>query len=100
MREAGLKSRILTRLNAVAEAKAIGIHGGPHSIVGTPDIIGCYKGQAFALEVKVEGCAPTPAQMHQGALWCRAGAHVLVVREDFDPRVFLRGIREEIEARS
>lgn len=34
---------------------------------GVPDIIGCYKGRFFAIEVKREGKKLTPLQERQGA---------------------------------
>lgn len=32
---------------------------------GVPDIVGCYKGRFFAIEVKREGGRPTPIQMRR-----------------------------------
>lgn len=34
-------------------ALAVKIHGGPHQPVGLPDIVGCYKGTFFGIEMKM-----------------------------------------------
>lgn len=36
-------------------ALAVKIHGGPHQPVGLPDIIGCYHGKFFGIEMKMPG---------------------------------------------
>jgi len=34
---------------------AVKIHGGPYQVAGLPDIVGCYQGRFFGLEVKLPG---------------------------------------------
>jgi len=43
---------------------------------GTPDIVGAYKGRAFAVEVKRPGKGPTPVQAGELMLAKKAGAVV------------------------
>ena len=38
------------------------VHGGPMQLPGVPDIVGCYRGKFFAIEIKVPGKQPTPIQ--------------------------------------
>lgn len=40
---------------------------------GVPDIVGCYKGRLFGIEVKREGKKPTPIQERRMAEICKAG---------------------------
>ena len=46
------------------------------SRTGEPDIIGCYKGRAFAIEVKQPGQAPFAVQWVRLLEWHKAGAVV------------------------
>lgn len=46
---------------------------------GTPDIIGCWLGQCFALEVKRPGGRATKLQLHRLQKWMKAGAKAGVV---------------------
>lgn len=45
---------------------------------GTPDILGCWRGRAFAIECKRPGEDATPLQKHRLAQWADAGALVCV----------------------
>lgn len=55
------------------------LHGGPTAVAGDPDLYGCYRGRAFALECKRPGCRPTPLQQARLAEWSRSGAITDVV---------------------
>lgn len=61
-------------------AMVVKTHGDPFFPAGTPDLIGCYQGQAFAIEGKAEGEQPTKKQKLELAKWSRAGARVGVAR--------------------
>lgn len=50
-----------------------------HTIVGDPDIYGCYRGRALQLEVKEEGEKPSAIQRRRIAEWRRSGAVAAVV---------------------
>lgn len=61
--EKNLTKRMLKRLRDEG-AWAEKIHGGAMQSSGIPDIIGCFRGRFFALEVKVPGNKPTDIQEH------------------------------------
>jgi len=94
MRETTLQSRIVEALNATPGCKAV-VTCGLES--GTPDILGCYRGRAFAIEVKADGHRLTPIQHHRLRQWREAGAYAVVAREDFSVREFLEAIGEEAD---
>lgn len=58
---------------------ALKTHGNRYLANGTPDILGCYFGHMFAIEVKQPGKKPTPLQKIQLARWGRAGCTTGVV---------------------
>lgn len=76
--EASIVRSILQKLNSLPGCYAVKTHGGPYG-AGQPDILGCYQGQAFALEVKRPGNTPTPRQEAVLARWQAAGAVAGVV---------------------
>jgi hypothetical protein len=68
------------------------IHGGPMMMAGLPDLIGCFQGQIFGLEVKTPtGGDPTTIQRHVHARMRRAGALVDVPRSVADALRILDG---------
>ncbi len=54
MTEAKLTKKCIEKLRKKG-ALAIKIHGGPHQPVGLPDIVGCYEGRFFGIEMKLPG---------------------------------------------
>lgn len=54
------------------------VHGGPQMMAGLPDIICCYKGYFFGIEVKQPGQRPTPRQQYVHSLIQRSGGVVIV----------------------
>ncbi len=79
MKETTLVTKIKKALEAEG-AKVIKIHGGPNMEAGTPDLIGCYRGQCFCLEVKRDkNLRATPLQIKRLKEWAQAGAEVGVV---------------------
>lgn len=93
MRETALTRGILRALNAHPDCKAIKTKGLE---VGTPDIVGCYRGQAFLVEVKATAKV-TKMQRWRLDEWARAGAVAVVARPDFSVQEFLEGIGEAME---
>lgn len=87
--EKSLKRRVLRELNAMPNCKAI-TTAVPGVETGTPDILGCYRGKMFALELKVGKNQPTDLQQHRLKQWAAAGAVAIVVREPF-------GLKERLE---
>ena len=53
---------------------------GGYGVRGIPDIIGCYKGRFFAIEVKSEEGKVSPWQARVLALIAKAGGIALVAR--------------------
>lgn len=47
-------------------------------MAGLPDLICCYKGRFFGIEVKQPGQRPTPRQVFVHSLIKRAGGEVVV----------------------
>ena len=80
MTEALLVRRILKALRQ-AGAVAVKYHGSAFGTAGTPDILGCFRGRAFALEVKLRGREKTvtPLQAKRLREWRTAGAVAEVV---------------------
>lgn len=80
MSEAITTRQILHALRALPECWAVKTHGSAFAAAGTPDILGCYRGHGFALEVKAPRGRVTPIQSRMLARWEDAGAAVAVVR--------------------
>jgi len=72
MTEAALQRKIQAALRERG-AKVIKIHGGPYSVVGTPDLIGALGGRSFAIEVKRPGERPSAKQQAELAAWAAQG---------------------------
>lgn len=60
-------------------AKIIKVHVDGYTVEGTPDLIGCYKGRAFALECKMVDEEPSLKQKIEMIEWRKAGAISCVV---------------------
>lgn len=82
------------QLNTTPECHAIKLHGSRYG-AGQPDVVGCYRGRAFALEVKVAGRTATRRQRLALSRWQAAGAIAIVAGEEFDAGMFLEAIGEE-----
>jgi len=65
-------------------------------VVGIPDIVGCYKGQFFAIEVKAPGkkSTVTPNQQNQINLIGAAQGHVCVADCVEDVRILFLGMSD------
>ena len=92
MRESNLQSRIYEALNANPGCKAVITHGLES---GTPDILGCYRGRLFAIEVKTAGSPLTTIQRHRMRQWEKAGAFCCGADEEFSVPKFLEAMAEE-----
>lgn len=62
MNEAQLTLKIRKRLKAEYGGVWKKIHGSRFQSAGLPDIVGCLKGQFYAIEVKMPGKELTPLQ--------------------------------------
>lgn len=61
---------------------------------GWPDIVGCYAGRAFLIEVKRPGGKPTPLQDAEMKKWAAVKARVLVTYSVDDVAQFMAGYHE------
>lgn len=70
------------------------IHGGdnPYQEVGIPDILGCYRGHAVAIEVKQPGQTPSTKQALFLASWAAAGGYTLVAYNVNEVKALLQEI--------
>lgn len=66
---------------------------------GTADLIGCYRGQAIALEVKTAKGVQQPLQVEWGIAWALAGGRYFLVRSGVDAMDALDSIDKEITCR-
>jgi hypothetical protein len=60
--EKSLERRAMEWLRAQPGCWAFKSHGGPFQQAGLPDIVGCYEGRFFGLELKMPGNKPTRLQ--------------------------------------
>lgn len=68
MNEAELTRKIVKALNELPYCYAVKIHGGPHQAKGLPDVVGCYNGRFFGLEVKLPGKESTLTDIQKNKL--------------------------------
>lgn len=92
IREREITRRIMHELNATPGCKAIKIIGGMWTETGTPDIIGCYRGKFFAIEVKAPGKVATRIQTRRLWEWNEAGGIAVVTTAVFNIEAFLKEI--------
>jgi len=78
MNESTIKRGILKYLRGTPGSKWM--VSPPGSQPGQPDILGSWKGQFIAIEVKRPGGALTKLQVHELQQWQKAGAIVSVAR--------------------
>ena len=78
-----LEKTIVAKIKKALEAegaKVIKVHGSGMMEAGTPDLIGCYRGRCFALEVKRDAKhKATALQCRRLDEWSAAGAVSSVV---------------------
>lgn len=91
------EARLVKQIQKYLEAKGavfFKIHGGdsPFQEVGIPDLVGCYKGRFWAIEVKAPGGKPSRIQVHQLERIHKAGGVALVVES-------LQEVKDEFEKR-
>jgi len=66
MTESQLKKKILKKLKEKFPTSVwYKIHGGAHQERGLPDILGCYKGMFYGIEIKVPGKENTVTKYQQ-----------------------------------
>jgi len=65
---AAIKKRVME-----SGGKCYKLHGTAYTVAGAPDLIGCYRGRAFAVEVKQSGRGATVIQRRELDEWRAQG---------------------------
>jgi len=91
--EKNIVAGILKYLNGLVGCYAKKKHGSKFN-PGWPDIIGCYAGRAFFIEVKRGKEEPTDLQWQELKNWGAAGARTLVAYSVDDVVQFMAGYHE------
>jgi Holliday junction resolvase len=76
------------------------IHGGdnPYQEVGIPDILGCYRGRAVAIEVKTPAGRLSVKQERFLAQWRKAGGYALVAQNVVEVKGLIESIDWEVDS--
>ena len=93
VKEAVITGKILKYLNGLVGCYARKVHGGFFSS-GWPDVVGCYAGRSFLIEVKRPGGKTTSLQDQELKRWGAAGARTLVAYSVDDVVQFMAGYHE------
>lgn len=90
--ESRLQAKIIKALRAYSGHWVV-VHGGQYQQGGLPDIIGCYQGMFFGLEVKLPGKEHTltPRQSHSLESIRRAGGKATMITSVNDAMSFVFG---------
>lgn len=89
--ERTITNRVIKALSARG-AFVIKVHGGDSQRRGLPDLIGCYRGVFFGIEMKRPGNHATPLQVHVLEQMRDAGAGVAVASSVEQALTVLDGI--------
>ena len=79
--EGKVKKKVVAYLKEIGAYYFFPATGG-YGKSGVPDIVGCYKGRFFGIEVKAGKNTPTELQKHQLKLITEAGGIAIVVNEN------------------
>lgn len=76
------------------------IHGGdnPFQEVGIPDILGCYRGRAVAIEAKTPAGQLSVKQERFLKQWHDAGGYTLVAKNVTDVKRLIESIDWEVDS--
>lgn len=98
--EAKALASIITVLKKTPGVYYLKVRGGPFSVRGLPDIIGCFRGQFFAIEVKADGNPPTKLQSWTMDRIIQAGGRAAIARCPQDTIDLLASMRRmDVEQR-
>lgn len=76
--EARIGQKIRKYLEDDLGAFVFKVHGGPQMMAGLPDLICCYRGHFWGIEVKQPGQKPSERQVFVHSLIKRSGGNVIV----------------------
>ena len=93
VKESTITGKILKYLNGLVGCYARKVPGGFFSS-GWPDIVGCYAGRAFLIEVKVPGGKTTRLQDQELGRWGAAKARTLIAYSVDDVVTFMSGYHD------
>ena len=79
--EAKVKAKVVAILKAHEAYYFYPVTGG-YGASGVPDIVGCYRGDFFAIECKAGKNIPTALQERNLAQIKKCGGYALVINED------------------
>ena len=79
--EAKVKAKVVAILKAYEAYYFYPVTGG-YGASGVPDIVGCYRGDFFAIECKAGKNIPTALQERNLAQIKKCGGYALVINED------------------
>lgn len=89
--------KLVADLNKIQGVKAIKTHADQYTGPGVPDIIGSWRGRAFAIEMKKdEKTDPEPIQLYELQKWAESGAITLVA---WEPREAIEYLHEMSQVR-
>jgi Holliday junction resolvase len=96
------ESREVRKILAYLRGKGgrwVKIHGGdnPFQEVGVPDILGCYRGRAIAIEAKTPAGHLSVKQKLFLKEWGEAGGYSLVATSLASVKSFIEGIDKEVD---
>jgi len=91
VKESNIVNKILHYLEDQQHMWCFKVHGGAFQTKGVPDIVGCYKGQFYALEVKRPGEKTTKLQDYQMEQIEKAQGKTKVVTSLDEVKEFLKG---------
>ncbi len=88
--ESKFQAKILRAIKKCKHCKSIKYNASAYGEKGTPDILGCYRGMFFAIEVKAEDGHATPIQRVRIRQWREAGAAAAFAMPGFELDVWLK----------
>jgi Holliday junction resolvase len=97
VRETTLQKQVLALLKTRG-AWTVKVHSSGRNRAGTPDIIGCYLGFHFAIELKTDRGRPTALQIHELLGARQAGSYAIVARSKTEVERMLDAIAERFDA--
>lgn len=103
MRESEYVTQIIAELEKIG-AKAVKFVETEYSEIGTPDIIGCFSGLTFLIEVKIADNTTSKIQNLRLQEWAKAGAITIVVTHPLDSAfliaMYIRNVWTELRYES
>lgn len=94
VKESRIVSQIVNWLEQQSHTWCFKVHGGAYQTKGVPDIVGCHKGQFFALEVKRPGGKTSKLQDWQMEQIIKAQGKTQVVTSLTEVKEFINGFSE------